>query len=77
MSIPAILGAAVLKLTKVSAQDLALNAAPYLLGTLVAALVGYLCIRWLLNLLKKNQFHYFGYYCLAVGCIAVIWSFIR
>ena len=77
MSIPAILGAAVLKLAKVSAQDLALNAAPYLLGTLVAALVGYLCIRWLLNLLKKNQFHYFGYYCLAVGCIAVIWSFIR
>lgn len=74
MSIPAILGAAVLKLTKISAADLALNVGPYLLGMVVAALVGYLCIRWLLNLLKKNQFHYFGYYCLAIGCIAVIWS---
>lgn len=76
MSIPAILGAAFLKLLKVSSADLALNIGPYLLGTVIAALVGYLCIRWLLSLLKKNQFHYFGYYCLAVGCIAIIRSII-
>jgi len=76
MSIPAILGAAVLKLVKVDGQDLILNMGPYALGMIIAALSGYLCVKWLLNLLKNNRFHYFGFYCLAVGLVAVVWSFI-
>lgn len=72
MSIPAILGAAVLKLMDVDAADLAANAAPYLVGMLVAAVVGYVCIRWLKNLIQKDQFHYFGYYCLAMGLISIV-----
>ncbi len=74
MSIPAILGAAVLKLTDVSGADLATNAGPYLIGMIVAALTGYLCVKWLRNLIQKNQFHYFGYYCLVVGMLSVIWG---
>lgn len=72
MSIPAILGAAVLKLLDVDSADLAANIGPYLAGMVIAALVGYICIRWLKNLIQKDRFHYFGYYCLAVGLIAIV-----
>lgn len=72
MSIPAILGAAVLKLTDINVVDLAANVGPYLAGMLVAAVIGYICIRWLKNLIQKDQFHYFGYYCLAIGLIAIV-----
>ena len=74
MSIPAILGAAVLKLMDVDAADLAANAGPYAVGMVVAALVGYASIRWLKNLIQKDQFHYFGYYCLAVGLISIVYG---
>ena len=72
MSIPAILGAAVLKLLDVDAADLAANAGPYLVGMLVSGIVGYASIRWLKKLIQKDQFHYFGYYCLAVGLISIV-----
>ena len=72
MSIPAILGAAVLKLMDADVADLAANGGPYLLGMLVSAVVGYVSIRWLKGLIQKDQFHFFGYYCLAVGLISIV-----
>lgn len=76
ISIPAILGAAVLKLSDVAMLDLKANGGQYLAGMLVSAAVGYVCIRWLKALIRKNQFHYFGYYCLAVGLISIVWGII-
>ena len=75
ISIPAIAGAALLTLIKADFSQISMNFGPYLLGFAVSALVGYLCIRTLLQLLKKNKFHYFGYYCGAVGLMAIIWGF--
>lgn len=74
MSIPAILGAAVLKMMDVNIADLTTNAGPYAVGMIVAAVVGYASIRWLKNLIQKDQFHYFGYYCLAVGLISIVYG---
>ena len=74
MSIPAILGAAVLKLMDVDMADLAANAGPYAVGMIVSAVVGYASIRWLKNLIQKDQFHYFGYYCLAVGLVSIVYG---
>ena len=74
MSIPAILGAAVLKMMDVNISDLTANAGPYAVGMIVAAVVGYASIRWLKNLIQKDQFHYFGYYCLAVGLISIVYG---
>ena len=74
MSIPAILGAAVLKMMDVNIADLTANAGPYAVGMIVAAVVGYASIRWLKNLIQKDQFHYFGYYCLAVGLISIVYG---
>ena len=74
MSIPAILGAAALKMMDVNIADLTANAGPYAVGMIVAAVVGYASIRWLKNLIQKDQFHYFGYYCLAVGLISIVYG---
>lgn len=38
-----------------------------ILGFVVSAVVGYFSIRWLVSLLQRGRFWYFGIYCLAVG----------
>lgn len=72
ISIPAIAGASLLTFIKSDLAELAANAGPYLVGLVLSAAVGYLCIRTLLRMLKNHTFHYFGYYCGAVGVIAII-----
>lgn len=72
ISLPAIAGAGLLSLTEISSADIAMNGGAYLLAMVVAAVVGYICIRWMLNLLKNNKFHYFGYYCAVVGLVSII-----
>ena len=72
ISIPAIAGASLLTFIKADLAELAANAGPYLVGLVLSAAVGYLCIRTLLRMLKNHTFHYFGYNCGAVGVIAII-----
>lgn len=72
ISLPAIAGAVLLQFASVDMQDIRLNGVAYLLAFVVAAVVGYICIRWMLSLLKKNQLHYFGYYCAVAGLAAIL-----
>ena len=44
----------------------------YMLGVLVAAVVGYACIRLLKMIAAKGKFGAFAYYCWAVGLLTVI-----
>ena len=44
----------------------------YLAGALAAFIVGYLSIAWLMRLIKKGQFFYFGIYCLIAGIAGLI-----
>lgn len=71
LSIPAILGASLLKaadlLQVVNLQDLLL----YLLGAGVAFACGLLAISGVLLSLRKKKFHYFGVYCLIVGAVSI------
>ena len=72
MSIPAILGAVVLKLTdltelKVTASDVGCYAA----GILCAAVVGYICIRTMLVAVRKKKFTFFAIYCLLAGLVSI------
>lgn len=73
LSIPAIGGAAILELPefiKVSSSSSVIYT--YLLGALVAGIVGYLSIAFLLSVIKKDKFFYFGLYCLALGIFGLI-----
>lgn len=73
LSIPAILGALVLKFDpEVFAGAGGGVLALYLGAALVAAVVGYVCLRLLVYLLERAQFHHFAWYCWLVGVVGLI-----
>lgn len=65
LSIPAILGAFILKARKATIADTQMMV--YVIGAMVAALVGYLALRVLVRLVKQGQFHHFSWYLWAVS----------
>ncbi|MBQ7355417.1 MAG: undecaprenyl-diphosphate phosphatase, partial [Clostridia bacterium] len=77
LSIPAILGACVLKLPdffETAASEGSEQLLIYLAGALVAALVGVAAMKLLTYISKKSNFRIFSYYCVGAGLFAVIWG---
>ena len=72
LSIPIILGASVVyPLKEINIHELlSYNWLYIMIGTVVSAIVGYICIKYFLAFLSKYSLKVFGYYCLAVGFIA-------
>ena len=78
MSIPAVLGANILSIA--DALEAGINWAEvpmYLMGVVVAAVTGYLCIRLLKMIASKGKFGFFAYYCWAVGVLTLVMNAIR
>lgn len=73
LSIPAIAGAAVLQYKNLAYLS-ANHVLPVIIGTLVSAVVGYVCVKWILAIMRGNKFSLFGYYCWAVGLAVIVWS---
>lgn len=71
ISIPAILGACILKL-KEGTRFFSDYPLPTLAGFVAAAVVGYFVIRWLMRLIQRDRFFLFGYYCIAVSLFAFV-----
>lgn len=77
MSIPAVLGAAVLDLKDIGSEHLTgAEWTNYIIGAVVAAVVGYICIKTMLVLVRDKKFKYFAYYCFAMGAVAIIANFL-
>ncbi len=77
LSIPAILGAAVLEVKDVIAEPIApAQVAVYAVGMAFAAAVGYICIKTMLVVVRSKKFKYFAYYCFAVGAVAIVGQFL-
>lgn len=75
MSIPAILGALVLELLDFAPEMLSgSDIVNYLIGTVISAVVGYICIKTMLVIVRGKKFKYFAYYCFAMGAFAVLFS---
>lgn len=76
MSIPAILGAALVKIGDIkdaaTSGDSGVKLLPLLLGILVSALVGILAIKLVAFIIKTNKLKIFSYYCFVLGLIVVI-----
>ena len=73
LSIPAVLGANILTLA--DALDAGVNWAEtpmYLVGVVVAAVTGYLCIRLLKMIADRGRFGAFAYYCWAAGALVLV-----
>ncbi len=76
MSIPAVMGAALLEL-----KDVADTPVPegemgiYIVGMLVAAVVGFICIKTMLVVVRKRKFTFFSIYCLVAGILSLVGYF--
>jgi undecaprenyl-diphosphatase len=76
MSIPAVLGAAILEVKDFSMDMVTQNdLLNYLVGTIIAGVVGYISIKTMLVIVRGKKFKYFAYYCFAVGILAVVGYF--
>ncbi|MFH1278538.1 MAG: undecaprenyl-diphosphate phosphatase [Candidatus Eisenbacteria bacterium] len=70
LSVPAILGAALLTAKDITGEAASGTAlAPALLGAAVAAVSGYWALRLLVRLVTRGGFHRFGYYCLTLAAV--------
>lgn len=73
MSIPAILGALLLKLTKVGSESVTGGeVASYIVGMIIAAVVGYFALIFTSKIVQKKSFKYFAFYCFGIGVVSVI-----
>ncbi len=72
MSIPAVLGAALLQLKDIGDYKIPTGEVPYyIVGMIVACIVGYACIKTMLIVIRKRKFTYFAIYCLIVGVVSL------
>ncbi|MGB9553663.1 MAG: undecaprenyl-diphosphate phosphatase, partial [bacterium] len=74
LSLPAVLGAAVLEIPSLSWEGLALW--QFIIGIGVSALVGILCIHYFLKFLKKSRLIWFAIYCWIFGLFALAKIFV-
>ncbi len=77
MSLPAVLGATLLKVIKTlkAAEPIDEGLLPkYLLGMVIAGVVGYFSIRLVNLLASKGKFGAFAYYCWAAGAVSLVLS---
>lgn len=75
ISVPATIGGAGLSLLTADYADVQIEIWPVLIALVLSAAVGYVCIRLLIGLFKKNKLYWFGFYTAAVGLLAVIAGF--
>ena len=73
MSIPAVMGAAVLELSDAAGQKFD---PMYLVGMIVAAISGFIAIKTMLVVVKKKKYIIFSVYCLIAGLVAIIGHFL-
>lgn len=77
MSLPAVLGATLLKVVDVLSEAGGINMELlpiYLLGMVIAGVVGYFSIKLVNLLAAKGKFGAFAYYCWIVGVLALVGS---
>lgn len=77
LSLPAIIGANILTLFKAFETGIDVKLIPiYLIGMVVAGVVGYFAIGLVRFLSQKGKFGKFSYYCFAAGILTLVLSFI-
>lgn len=77
MSIPAVLGATILELKDFNTIDVSkTEVLYYIIGMIVAAVIGYICIKTMLVIVKKFKFWGFSIYCFIMGTLSIICYFV-
>ena len=79
LSIPAILGAALMSCVDIAQGEVVVETGEigmYAVGMAVAAVIGFIAIKLLLKVVVNRKFKWFSLYCFAVGIFAITGSFI-
>jgi len=77
LSIPAVVGATIVELFSAIRKGINFSLIPiYLVGAIVAAIVGFFAIQLIRRLMSKGSFANFAYYCWAVGVLTIVLSFV-
>ena len=75
MSLPAVLGATILETKKAVEAGIDTASLPaYIVGMVIAGVVGYFAIRLLKMLAEKGKFGKFCYYCFGIGILTIIFT---
>lgn len=78
MSIPALLGAGVVALADLAEAGTIGAELPAIgVGSVAAAISGYVCIRWLLDYLQRHSLYVFAVYCTALSVLSIIVALAR
>jgi undecaprenyl-diphosphatase len=76
LSIPAIVGAGLYDLvfadsiSQVETYQIPIES--YIIGTFTAAIVGYVSIKFLINIINKGEFYLFSFYCFLLGSLILV-----
>lgn len=80
ISIPIIIGASVFEFVLMDTTQLSrageIPFSSYMVGFLTSAIVGYLTIKLLIDIINRGKLYYFAYYSLGLAAILLIYSFI-
>jgi len=76
LAIPSVVGATILHIPDLLDGGHAVDLPIFLIGTLVAMIVGYASLALLMRILKGKGFHNFAYYCWAVGVLVLVAAFL-
>ena len=72
MAVPVMLGASLLKVLKFDGDVTKSEVAILLIGMIVAFLVSFVIIKWLMGYIKKHSFKVFGYYRIVLGIVVLL-----
>ena len=72
LSIPVISGAGLLLALDSQSNITLIPLTSLIMAFLSSFVVGYICLKWLLNLLESGKFYFFGYYCFLIGLIVLL-----
>lgn len=73
LSVPAVAGAALFKLLESGIALKGFSLVALGLGIVASALVGFLCLGILTRILKAGSFFYFGFYCIPLGLLVIVY----
>lgn len=76
MAIPVMFGASLLKIIKADIAITVGSVIVLLVGCIVSFLVSVICIRYLMQYIRKHDFKIFGYYRIALGLIVLLFYFL-
>jgi undecaprenyl-diphosphatase len=75
LALPAIFGATLLESFEIYSQPIETDfLIALIVGTVAAFIAGYVAIRTIFFVLKRDKFSYFSFYCLTVGLIVIVLS---